>query len=333
MVSSKLSKMKEYVNPVNVKSVRSALENLEVIGDFLPTVYVIEPTNICNLKCVMCPNKNINTSDLGSMTLSVFERIIDSIAPYAEFVMLYWLGEPLLHPEISEMLYIARKKIKGKIVVSTNLTIATDEVLCGLLENTDIILCGLDRFKPNEYENIRVGANFSTVVTNIERLIKKKTQAHKAEIVVKGLDISFDSVEYQKFRDYWTQKGARPLLAWLNDWAGTFPSIRKVASIPIPQSHTKKACADLWYKMVINWRGEIQMCCFDWQYKNPIGVCHNPDWLKSVWQSEKIIYLRELHKKHEFTSIQLCKHCNTWGEISEHNAYLDFDDSSYFIVF
>ncbi len=325
--------MTGYINPNNVHAVRAALDNLETTGDFLPTVYVIEPTSKCNLKCVMCPNKQIQNDNLGNMPLPLFEKIVQDISPYAEFVMLYWLGEPLLHPNIIEMLSIARKNIKGRIVVSTNLTQATDEVLISLLENTDIILCSLDRWNPKDYEKIRIGANFSVVVSNIERLIKLKTHQHKAEIVVKGLDIDLDSTEYQEFKEYWMGKGARPLLAWLNDWAGTFPSIRKAASIPIPQSSKRTACADLWFKMIINWRGEIQMCCFDWRYEHFVGNCDNPNWLHSSWQSDTIIRFRKLHKNRKFASNKLCNTCKTWGEITEHNAYLDFDEQSYFIVF
>lgn len=325
--------MGDYVNLRNVNFVREALTNLETTGSFLPTVYVIEPTSICNLKCVMCPNKQITANDLGNMSLPLFERIIDIISPYAEFLMLYWLGEPLLNPKITEMLQYARKKIKGRIVISTNLFQVTDEVLISLLENSDIILCSLDRWKPTEYEKIRVGANFSEVVTNIERLIKLKRNHHKVEIVVKGLDISFNSTEYQEFMDYWSQKGVRPLLAWLNDWAGTLPSLRKAATIPIPQSQNRIACADLWFKMIINWRGEIQMCCFDWKYENLLGNCNNSNWLQSAWHSDAIIKMRESQKNGEFAANKLCKTCSTWGEKSELDAYLDFDEKSYFKVF
>jgi hypothetical protein len=244
------------------------------------------------------------------------------------------MGEPLLHPRISEMLAIARKNIKGQIVVSTNLTEVTDEILLSLLDKSDIVLCSLDRWDPTAYERIRQGASFSSVLSNIERLIELRKPHHEAEIVVKGLDISHDSSEYKSFSEYWINRGARPLLAWLNDWAGTFPSLRKAASIPIPQvSSSRSPCADLWFKMVINWRGTIQLCCFDWEYKYPIGNCKGLDWLRSTWQSTEIQKLRRSHLQGNFLVTPMCSTCTTWGEMNEHDAYVDFNDDSYFIVF
>jgi MoaA/NifB/PqqE/SkfB family radical SAM enzyme len=195
--------MSNYINNDNVVCVKNALENQEVCGKFLPTVYVIEPTSRCNIQCVMCPNKYISNNNLGDMPLPLFEQITQTIGPFAEFVMLYWLGEPLIHSKISEMLAIARKNIKGKLIVSTNLTKVSDEILNSLLDNTDIILCSLDRWDEVAYERIRKGAKFYPVVSNIERLLDFKKKHHTTEIVVKGLDISIDSEEYEGFRKFW----------------------------------------------------------------------------------------------------------------------------------
>lgn len=322
-----------YVNSENVRLMRKALETDQLSGNFFPSVYVVEPTNKCNLKCIMCPNRFIKEEDLGEMSLSLFSEILEVISPFAEFVMLYWLGEPLLNGNITEMLTLARRKIKGRIVVSTNLSQTNDDLLNALLENTDTIICSLDRWDALAYEKIRKGASFLSVVSNIERLIDLRRPDQKCEIVVKALDISLKKTEYNKFKEYWSNRSVRLLHAWVNDWAGTFPSLRKTASIPIPHMSPRTPCADLWFKMVINWRGNIQLCCFDWQNNQVIGNCESPDWLRSTWQGEKIISLRSSHVDKKFASSNLCKKCTTWGTISEYEAYVDFDDNSYFLLF
>jgi sulfatase maturation enzyme AslB (radical SAM superfamily) len=246
------------------------------------------------------------------------------------------MGEPLLHSNIMSLLEIARRFIKGKIVISTNLTCVTDEISDSLLTNCDIILCSIDRWNAEYYERIRRGASFESVVANTERLLSLRKPHHRAEVVVKGLDINHHSDEYTIFQEYWSSRGARPLLAWLNDWAGTFKGMRNAAELPIPRSSQARGyCADLWFKMVINWRGDVQMCCFDWRYAFPMGKQKdaNVDWIRSAWHGSKIVELRKDHLKGAFDVTSLCKTCTTWGEATEHDAYVDFNEDSYYIVF
>ena len=64
----------------------------------------IEITNKCNFACSFCTTSNRNT---GFMKSSDFEKIIEKIKPYTQYVYLHVLGEPLLHPQIAEILHIA----------------------------------------------------------------------------------------------------------------------------------------------------------------------------------------------------------------------------------
>lgn len=323
-----------YINPDNILLLRSALSNREITGGFLPSVYVLEPTSKCNISCVMCPNNQMEPDKLGDIDIVLFERIVKDISPFAEFVMLYWMGEPLLHPQITDLLLIARSYIKGRIVISTNMTQVTDEILRALLDNCDIILCSIDRWDPTAYEKIRRGAKFETVVSNTELLLEMHSPNSLAEVVVKSLDLAQSRDEYQEFQSYWKSRGARPLSAWLNDWAGTCTGMRNAASLPIPHTTpVRNFCADLWFKMNINWRGKVQMCCFDWKYAFPVGSIGGENCLHSIWHGEKMQALRKAHCEGKFAVTDLCHTCTTWGEISEHDAYVDFNNDSYYIVF
>lgn len=67
----------------------------------------IEITNICNLKCSFCPPLNRQP---GYMTVTEFSQIIDKISPYTDYVYLHIKGEPLLHPQLEEILNICHEK-------------------------------------------------------------------------------------------------------------------------------------------------------------------------------------------------------------------------------
>ena len=63
----------------------------------------IEITNICNLKCKFCPDTNRIKK---YMTVKEFEEIISKIHKYSKMVCLHVKGEPLMHPELENILEI-----------------------------------------------------------------------------------------------------------------------------------------------------------------------------------------------------------------------------------
>lgn len=325
----------ELVNFRNVDLVRQAIRNGKLSGEFYPVVYVIESASRCNLQCVMCPNPKMTPSNWGEINVELFQKVIIDIAPYCEFLMLYWMGEPFLHSSLPELLEIARSHIRGRIVLSSNMTRMDKTLAHSILSNVDILLCCIDRWDKTGFEKTRRGVSFETVVSNTESILAQRRTEDRCEVVVKALDISHGSDEYTEFQKYWSSKGGRPLLAWLNDWAGTMGKLRNAAKLPIPrQDDTRVPCVDLWFKLVMNWRGEVQMCCFDWNYSYQIGQYDKKgDWLAHTWQSDKIVELRQAHMNGEWAVNKLCAGCTTWGEEAELDAYVDFDDQSYFTIF
>jgi len=56
---------------------------------------------------------------MGKMEFSLFQKIIDEIAPFADLVYLHGLGEPFLHPDIFEFVEYAKSK-RIRVGLSTN---------------------------------------------------------------------------------------------------------------------------------------------------------------------------------------------------------------------
>ena len=225
------------VNQQNIDQIEFSIRNEEITGQFYPSVYIIELTNICNLKCKICPNNQIDISQKGYIDENLFERIIEDISPYCEFLMLYWMGEPLLHKKFNRLLEVARAKIRGIIVVSSNMTINDPLFYESALRNSDIFLCCLDRWDKLAYEEIRQGSSFDEVVNNIKEFLDTKNRNHNCEVIVKALDISNSSTEYDCFNKYWQKLGAKTMLAWVSDWAGTLPKLRNHSQLDIPHNY------------------------------------------------------------------------------------------------
>ncbi len=161
----------------------------------LPVRLWIELTSECNLRCVMCPNKDLPADKKGYMDFEVFKKLVDEAQEYIFDVSLLHRGESLLHPEFVKFLHYVTK-YQWRTKLHTNGTVLTREL------SREIIKAGLyrisfsfDGYTPKTYEKIRVGAKFEEVVENIRNLlILKKEMKSKYPIVAREL-IDFPNSE------------------------------------------------------------------------------------------------------------------------------------------
>ncbi len=70
---------------------------------YLPVRLWVETTSVCNLRCVMCPNKDLMKDEKGFMDLALFRKVIDEARRFVFDVNLIHRGEGLLHPEFPGM--------------------------------------------------------------------------------------------------------------------------------------------------------------------------------------------------------------------------------------
>ena len=79
----------------------------------------LEITNICNLDCLFCPKTKRNKRRL---TLEEFDTLSSKLEGKIQFLYFHLMGEPTLHPQLSDMVLVARDK-GFKPVITTNGTL------------------------------------------------------------------------------------------------------------------------------------------------------------------------------------------------------------------
>ena len=79
----------------------------------------LEITNICNLSCSFCPGTK---REKGFMSPEDFGFLAGRLRPYTEYLYLHLMGEPLLHPELEEILERGGE-LGFKIIITTNGTL------------------------------------------------------------------------------------------------------------------------------------------------------------------------------------------------------------------
>lgn len=82
----------------------------------------LEITNICNLDCLFCPKNN---RPKRCMTMEEFDFLTERLCGKVRFLYFHLMGEPMVHPHLSEFIQIARRK-KFIPVLTTNGTLCAN---------------------------------------------------------------------------------------------------------------------------------------------------------------------------------------------------------------
>ena len=133
----------------------------------LSKVY-IEQTNRCNLECRTCI-RNVWDEPLGQMSSATFARIVDGLRNVSPPPTVFFggFGEPLVHPDIVEMVAQA-KALGSRVELITNGTLLTKNLSKQLIEaGLDMLWVSLDGATPESYADVRLGAALPEVLSNL----------------------------------------------------------------------------------------------------------------------------------------------------------------------
>lgn len=89
----------------------------------------LEVTSQCNLRCPFCPEGSMQRPQ-GVMPVNFATSLLDDVAKHqlTDRVYFHSMGEPLLHPQLEEILAYAAKRFKETLLY-TNMTLLTEDRL------------------------------------------------------------------------------------------------------------------------------------------------------------------------------------------------------------
>lgn len=79
----------------------------------------LEITNICNLHCEFCPGTR---REPGFISPEGFGTLAGKLRPHTEYLYLHLMGEPLLHPQLEEIL-AEGERLDFNVMITTNGTL------------------------------------------------------------------------------------------------------------------------------------------------------------------------------------------------------------------
>lgn len=162
----------------------------------------IEPTSCCNLNCSMCFRHNWFDENRGFISPETQNRIFEIFKDSnIETVFFGGMGEPLLHPNIIEMVRSAASTVKN-VELITNATLLTSDMTKRLLESgLDCLWVSMDGFSKESYEAIRKGSMYSLIMENLAEFNHQRTSTKLGITFVMMKENEYELQNINKFAD------------------------------------------------------------------------------------------------------------------------------------
>lgn len=299
----------------------------------LPFELMIEPTNICNLRCPLCPTGNgTSLRKRGNMNLKQFKNIIDQLEDEIRKVIFWGFGEPFIHKQAVDMIKYASDK-KMLVLTSTNGTTLNNKTLAREIVNSGLwtLYIALDGLTQETLSKYRVGADINDIQSGVQ-LLKNERQNRgltTPELILQfvvtrenehELELAETFFKESSF-DKWSVKHAN-VMATTDD-----PMFDDMAERYIPRTgknsrfqrradgklrikgDVQNKCSKLFEQTMINWDGTVIPCCWDPQSEHIFGNALEDGFTK-VWYSENFTKFRKKVYSNR-QQIRICRDCPT----------------------
>ena len=325
------------------KSNRSAFENFllgkyermnrDLIVRSYPYMAAIDPSSICGLQCPFCPtgSENWPENDVPrghyrkrtTMTVELFDALLDELGEYLFMILFYNWGEPLLNKHLPYFIKRANA-LDIYTEIHTNLSLRlTDQAMEELLlSGIDEIAASIDGFTAGTYNTYRRGGNFELAKGNIERLAAvKRRLGLDTTIAWNFLVFSFNEHEVEAAKKHCEKLGIvfnkRVAHIDTKTHPGWLPSDRKgelaKSARPEPVDETlRTTCGWHYAYTTINPDGSVSPCCALWDQKYDFGAVGQGVSFAEVWNNKYFKKARSLASGVDAKGIgDLITICNT----------------------
>ena len=307
------------------------------ILSYRPIWLLIYVSDLCNLRCEMCPHHNGKNNKFSFqkelvkeyITPETLEKIYKKF-PESVFVMLGGVGEPLLNPYFKDLVQITANNRK-KMNLITNGVLLNEEIADYLLSNKYVnqISISLNASSSKEYIDICKIDRFDTVCKNIKYLVKRKKElSSDVEIVVSGVcshqfldkSISFlkfcdslnvDRIDLHRYIDFDVIDGLTDIDEINDDMKKIIDCAKKLhTKINLPHSISqetyKKECNWYFKNLSFDAKGNMGSCG---RVINPDPKYGNIDDDGDIWNNEYMQMMREKFLNSKDFVTKYCEKC------------------------
>jgi len=278
-----------------------------------PTVFYIEPTNDCNLRCIMCPRKTSRKA-VGYMSFDLFRDVVDQLTEQKIIQLsLHLIGEPLLHPRIAEMVRYAKGKGLQHVRFATNATLLNDDVSSDLIEaGLDSLTISMDTSTATSYcPGTRWEELFAGLDHNVRQLItlRNRRGSKTPEVHMQIIHMAQTKRLIDEFVKKWQGFTDRVTVQPLLSWAGHIKVPKKV--------RRRLACINHLTQGVVQWDGDVSFCCLYIDSRgDSAGLIGNAahSSLEDIFLGARRREIIETQLRGNYEAVPSCKECPDWND-------------------
>ncbi len=277
----------------------------------MPEMLNIEVTSACQLHCVFCPRDDM-TRKHGEMSLDLFQRLVDECAAQGTRLWMHYMGDPLLHSGIFDMLRYAKKAGIPSIGMSTNVLLLTKETSRKLIETgLDRLEMSIDALDAEGYKRLRADDRFDKVVAGARGFfdVRRKMDSPSPIVTLSFMNTPENRRDWPKITEMWAsylQEQDFVMAIDVHTFAGAIP-----APAPAPNEPNRPPCPALWLSGLVLWNGDVALCSMDYDGKGALGNLNDQS-LEAIWNSETMNALRAAHVQGRIAEGTLCADCTDW---------------------
>jgi radical SAM protein with 4Fe4S-binding SPASM domain len=195
----------------------------------------LELTNKCNFHCEFCPSDSQSRA-IGFMELNLAKRMIDETADkgLATQILLHLMGEPTLHPKLTEILgHAAGRQLKTELVTNGSALVA--KTIPKILDNLyGTVIASLMTPTPGSYVTRGdVGLKWDRYIDNFHLLVRHHLErlaagtAFRYAINIRVM-VTNESRSTVDFLD-----SADEVLALWHEWCGVVEDLEEELGLPV----------------------------------------------------------------------------------------------------
>lgn len=246
-----------------------------------PAFISFEPTNFCNLQCFECPVGNgKSVRNKGYADIALFKKIISENKKSLINILLYFQGEPFMHPQIEKLIEIARKN-KIFTEISTN-AVLIPKVFKKIKDSLpDKLIISFDGITDETYLKYRKNSDLKKVTETLE-LLSTLPRKKRPYIEVQFLVFKHNEKDISKLKEFLsTYKVDKISLktAQVSNFENIdiLPYNQKLSRYKIDNNKLilkypiKNKCKRIIFGSVISYDGKLLPCCFDKNSQNILG--------------------------------------------------------------
>lgn len=273
---------------------------------------ILETSNICNAKCVMCPHIIMERRE-GVMNDETFNAAIKNIKDAKINPLVFILngfGEPLTDKKIINRIERVKEEFHdAKIKMYSNFNLANEDFIKALLESgLDELNISFNGFNKNSYEKT-MGINYEKTLSNLKILLKLKKERNSAlKVRLSMALVSYNEDDIAEFIKEWSKQADSVSVNRTHTYGGQVKDVSGKYKINFEKE--VYPCKYLWNTVVIGVTGDVFLCCLDYNGKYTFGNIRN-DSVLNIFYSKNFEKIRALHYSRKLKNLEICKNCST----------------------